>query len=67
MGAWAILAFCIVAEVSATSLLTSSEGFARPMYGLFALVILVGCFWALSQVLTRIPWVWRTRSGLGLA
>ena len=48
MGAWAILAFCIVAEVSATSLLTSSEGFARPMYGLFALVILVGCFGALS-------------------
>ena len=37
MGAWAILAFCIVAEVSATSLLTRSEGFARPMYGLFAL------------------------------
>ena len=28
MGAWAILAFCIVAEVSATSLLTRSEGFA---------------------------------------
>ena len=28
MGAWAILAFCIVAEVSATSLLTRSEGLA---------------------------------------
>jgi multidrug transporter EmrE-like cation transporter len=55
MGAWAILAFCIVAEVSATSLLTRSEGFARPVYGLLALVILGGCFWALSQVLTRIP------------
>ena len=51
MGAWAILAFCIVAEVSATSLLTRSEGFARPVYGLLALVILGGCFWALSQVL----------------
>ena len=55
MGAWTILAFCIVAEVSATSLLTRSEGFARPVYGLLALVILGGCFWALSQVLTRIP------------
>jgi len=53
MGAWAILAFCIVAEVSATSLLTRSEGFARPVYGLLALVILGGCFWALSQLLTR--------------
>ena len=55
MGAWGILAFCIVAEVSATSLLTRSEGFARPVYGLLALVILGGCFWALSQVLTPIP------------
>jgi len=49
MGAWAILAFCIVAEVSATSLLTRSEGFARPVYGLLTLVILGGCFWALSH------------------
>ncbi|MGB7457974.1 MAG: multidrug efflux SMR transporter [Pseudolabrys sp.] len=69
MGAWAILAFCIVAEVSATSLLTRSEGFARPVYGLLALVILGGCFWALSQVLTRIPMgvayaIW---SGAGIA
>src|SRR6478609_5135721 len=69
MGAWAMLAFCIVAEVSATSLLTRSEGFARPMYGLFALVILVGCFWALSQVLTRIPMgvVYAIWSGAGIA
>jgi multidrug transporter EmrE-like cation transporter len=69
MGAWAILAFCIVAEVSATSLLTRSEGFGRPLYGLLALVILGGCFWALSQVLTRIPMgvayaIW---SGAGIA
>ena len=69
MGAWAILAFCIVAEVSATSLLTRSEGFARPVYGLLSLVILGGCFWALSQVLTRIPMgvayaIW---SGAGIA
>ena len=39
MGAWAILAFCIVAEVSATSLLTRSEGFARPVYGLHAFLL----------------------------
>jgi hypothetical protein len=66
MGAWAILAFCIVAEVSATSLLTRSEGFDRPMYGLLALVILGGCFWALSQVLTHgcgvrdLVWGWHS-------
>jgi multidrug transporter EmrE-like cation transporter len=43
----------------------------RPLtvYGLLALVILGGCFWALSQVLTRIPMgvayaIW---SGAGIA
>jgi small multidrug resistance pump len=41
----------------------------RPVYGLLALVILGGCFWALSQVLTRIPMgvayaIW---SGAGIA
>jgi small multidrug resistance pump len=69
MSAWAILACCVVAEVGATSLLTRSQGFARPMYGVLALVILGGCFWALSQVLTRIPMgvayaIW---SGAGIA
>jgi small multidrug resistance pump len=42
---------------------------ARPVYGLLALVILGACFWALSQVLTRIPMgvayaIW---SGTGIA
>jgi small multidrug resistance pump len=69
MNAWAILACCVFAEVCATSLLTGSQGFARPVYGLLALVILSGCFWALSQVLTRIPMgvayaIW---SGAGIA
>jgi small multidrug resistance pump len=69
MSAWAILACCVVAEVGATSLLTRSQGFARPVYGVLALVILGGCFWALSQVLTRIPMgvayaIW---SGAGIA
>ena len=42
---------CIVAGVSATSLLTRSEGFARPVYGLLGLVILSGCvrFWSCSE------------------
>ena len=69
MSAWATLACCIVAEVIATSLLTRSEGFARLEYGLLSFVILGGCFWALSQVLTRIPMgvayaIW---SGAGIA
>ena len=49
------LAISIVAEVTATTLLTKSEGFSKPIYGLLSLAIFAGCFWALSQVLTRIP------------
>ncbi len=55
MNAWGLLAASIVAEVTATTLLTKSEGFGKPVYGLLSLVIFAGCFWALSQVLTRIP------------
>jgi len=55
MNAWGLLGVSIVAEVIATTMLTKSEGFSKPAYGLLALVIFAGCFWALSQVLTRIP------------
>lgn len=55
MNAWALLAACIVAEVTATMLLTKSEGFARPLYGIASLAIFGGCFVGLSIVLTRIP------------
>ncbi len=55
MNAWGLLGASIVAEVIGTTMLTKSEGFSKPVYGLCALVIFAGCFWALSQVLTRIP------------
>jgi len=55
MNAWGLLGVSIVAEVIATTMLTKSEGFSKPAYGLLALVIFAGCFWALSQVLTHIP------------
>jgi small multidrug resistance pump len=55
MNAWALLAVSIGAEVMATTLLTKSDGFAKPVYGILSLLIFAGCFWALSQVLTRIP------------
>ena len=69
MGAWGTLACCIVGEVIATSLLTRSEGLARPAFALISFVILGGCFWGLSQVLTRIPMgvayaIW---AGVGIA
>jgi len=52
---WTILAVCIVAEVAATTLLTMSAGFSRPLYGIASLLLFSGCFWAMSHVLTRIP------------
>lgn len=55
MNAWGLLTLCIVAEVAATTLLTKSAGFARPVYGIAAVLLFCACFWALSQVLTRIP------------
>ena len=55
MNVWAILGLCIVAEVTATTLLTKSDGFSRPLYGVLAVVLFAACFWALSHVLTRIP------------
>lgn len=69
MGAWGMLACCILAEVIATSLLTKSEGFTRPLYGFLSLALFGGCFWAMSHVLTRIPMgvtyaIW---SGAGIA
>ena len=34
MNAWGLLAIRIVAEVTATTLLTKSAGFSTPIYGL---------------------------------
>jgi small multidrug resistance pump len=68
MNVWGILGVCIVAEVTATTLLTKSAGFARPLYGLASIVLFAGCFWALSHVLTRIPVgvAYALWSGLGI-
>jgi small multidrug resistance pump len=55
MKVWSLLAACIVAEVTATMLLTKSDGFTRPLYGLLSLAIFGGCFVGLSIVLTQIP------------
>jgi len=52
---WGLLGLCIIAEVTATTLLTKSDGFSRPLYGLIAILIFAGCFWTMSHVLTRIP------------
>jgi small multidrug resistance pump len=52
---WSLLGLCIALEVTATTLLTKSEGFARPLYGVASMLLFGGCFWVLAQVLTRIP------------
>lgn len=55
MGPWTLLGCCILAEVAAVVLLTKSDGFARMSYGAAAILLLLGSYAALSQVLTRIP------------
>ena len=69
MGVWAILVGCIVGEVIATSLLTKSEGFTQPLYGILSLVIYGGVIWVLSYVLTQLPMgvVYAVWSGMGIA
>ncbi len=69
LNPWPLLGLCIALEVTATTLLTKSEGFSRPLFGIASLVLFGGCFWVLSQVLTRIPVgvtyaIW---SGVGIA
>ncbi len=69
LNPWSLLGLCIALEVTATTLLTKSEGFSRPLFGIASLVLFGGCFWVLSQVLTRIPVgvtyaIW---SGVGIA
>ena len=45
MGVWATLVGCIIGEVIAMSLLTKSEGFTQPLYGILSLVIYGGVIW----------------------
>jgi len=45
MGIWATLVGCIIGEVIAMSLLTKSEGFTQPLYGILSLVIYGGVIW----------------------
>jgi small multidrug resistance pump len=69
MGVWAILVGCIIGEVIAMSLLTKSEGFTQPLYGILSLVIYGGVIWVLSYVLTQLPMgvVYAVWSGMGIA
>ncbi|MGE4218321.1 MAG: multidrug efflux SMR transporter [Alphaproteobacteria bacterium] len=55
MNPWAILAGCILAEVCAVTLLTKSDGLERVSYGLAAMPLFLASYWAMAQVLTRIP------------
>ena len=69
MGVWAILVGCIVGEVIAMSLLTKSEGFTQPLYGILSLVIYAG---SSGRCLTSSPnyrmgVVYAVWSGMGIA
>lgn len=53
--AWCYLAVAIVAEVAATSALTASRGFTRPLPSLFVVLGYSLAFYCLSLSLLRIP------------
>lgn len=52
---WLILVVCVMIEVVATMLLTKSEGFARPLFGIASLALYGICFLGMSFTVTRIP------------
>ena len=55
MNAWACLAIAIVAEVVATSALTASAGFTRPLPSVAVVAGYGLAFWFLSLSLKSIP------------
>ncbi len=52
---WVVLTVCVAIEAFAAMLLTRSEGFAKPLYGVASLLLFGICFVGLSYVVTRIP------------
>ena len=52
---WIVLTVCVLIEVVAAMLLTRSEGFTKPIYGVASLLLFAVCFTGLSYVVTRIP------------
>ena len=55
MTAWILLGLAILLEVTATTFLKLSDGFARWQWGAASLLLYSACFWVLAPVLKAIP------------
>jgi len=55
MNAWLLLALAIALEITGTTLLKLSQGFARPWIGAASIAAYALCFWLLAFAITRIP------------
>lgn len=55
MKHWIYLAIAIVSEIIATSALSTSQGFSRPLPALIVVIGYAVAFYCLSQILTVIP------------
>lgn len=55
MNGWTWLALAIMAEVAATSALNASNGFARPVPAIVAVIGYVAAFYCLSLTLRSVP------------
>ncbi len=53
--AWIFLLLAIVFEIAGTALLKLSDGFARPLFGVAAMVSYTSSFWFLAPALKTIP------------
>lgn len=55
MGAWTLLAVAIALEVTATSFLKLSDGFAKWHWGVASILLYSACFWVFAPALKTIP------------
>lgn len=68
MSGWGYLAFAIVLEIVATTLLKMSDGFAKWHWGVASIVCYSACFWVLAPALKVLPVgvVYAIWSGVGI-
>ncbi len=68
MSAWLYLAFAIALEVMGTFMLKLSDGFEKPIWGVFSILCYSACFWALAPAMKALPVgiVYAIWSGVGI-
>ena len=68
MSPWLFLAGAIFLEVIGTFLLKLSDGFEKPLWGVFSIACYSACFWFLAPAMKALPvgMVYAIWSGVGI-